>query len=183
MIRDFSADDILAGNKKTNLRQEVERSIEKSNELIREIRYREISTHDVTKDVLTLEVLGYETSNSQEYFLQWVTPENRIAGFLRLSLPEQAFVADQRIELPVAPGEAMIREVHIYGKVAELQTAGESAQHSGLGKKLIAKASELARQKGYSKINVISSVGTRAYYRNLGFIDNGLYQQFSLDSF
>ena len=45
------------------------------------------------------------------------------------------------------------------------------------GKKLIERASELAREAGYTKLNVISAIGTRPYYRNLGFIDNGLYQQ------
>ena len=71
----------------------------------------------------------------------------------------------------------MIREVHVYGKVAELSTAGEGAQHLGLGKQLIKEACERARAAGYEKINVISSVGTREYYRSLGFKDRGLYQQ------
>ena len=35
----------------------------------------------------------------------------------------------------------------------------------------------MAREAGYKRINVISAVGTREYYRALGFADRGLYQQ------
>ncbi|MCL2806608.1 MAG: tRNA uridine(34) 5-carboxymethylaminomethyl modification radical SAM/GNAT enzyme Elp3 [Coriobacteriia bacterium] len=180
MIRDFSAPDVLAGNKKTNLRQLVERTIEQSNEKIREIRYREISTTSLETDKLELEVLDYTSSNTKEYFLQWVTSDDQIAGFLRLSLPLLGFVAKNQEWLPVTPQDAMIREVHIYGKVAELQSIGEGAQHTGLGKQLIATACNIAREQGYKRLNVISSVGTREYYRSLGFEDGELYQQLPL---
>ena len=45
---------------------------------------------------------------------------------------------------------------------------------------LIERACQIARESDYRAINVISAVGTRAYYRKLGFVDNGLYQQKSL---
>ena len=74
--------------------------------------------------------------------------------------------------------EAMIREVHVYGRVEKLQHAGiNNAQHRGLGTQLVNRACELASRAGYQRINVISAVGTRGYYRKLGFYDNGLYQQ------
>ena len=183
MIRDFSAHDIEAGNKKVNLRQLVEaraKDVEvsgHSSSSIQEIRYREISTQDVELSELTLEVVPYETTSTHERFLQWVTPENKIAGFLRLSLPKPEAFETYADALPVSPEEAMIREVHVYGRASGLHKSGTSAQHRGLGKKLIERASELAREAGYTKLNVISAIGTRPYYRNLGFIDNGLYQQ------
>ena len=73
----------------------------------------------------------------------------------------------------------MIREVHIYGKVAGLNRpqASEGSQHLGLGRQLIEAACKIAQEQGYHRINVISSVGTREYYRSLGFTENGLYQQ------
>lgn len=177
MIRDFSAPDVLAGNKKTNLRQLVERRIEQREERISEIRYREINAEEISLDSLSLEVIPYTTTATHEYFLQWVTPAQKIAGFLRLSLPKRDYVQEHQSVLPIGKDEAMIREVHVYGNVAELQSVGEGAQHLGLGKQLIAKAFEIAEASGYTKINVISSIGTRAYYRSLGFADNGLYQQ------
>lgn len=80
-------------------------------------------------------------------------------------------------ELPIALGDAMIREVHVYGKVVGLNKSGESAQHSGLGKQLIERACSIARDAGYERLNVISAIGTRGYYRKLGFIDAVLYQK------
>lgn len=180
MIRDISAHDIVAGNKKANLRQLVENKMIQEDKSITEIRYREINADDADLADLELKTLFYETATTEEYFLQWVTKENKIAGFLRLSLPQPAYLLEHHVEIPLNPHEAMIREVHVYGKVAKLHTSGEGAQHLGLGKQLIEKACAIAREQSYDKINVISSVGTRHYYRSLGFKDNELYQQKNL---
>ncbi len=178
MIRDFSSDDIMVGNKKPNLRQLVElRLSERGEESVQEIRYREISTGGADLSQLALETVEYETAATRERFLQWVTPVGKIAGFLRLSLPDQSYVATCADELPIALGEAMIREVHVYGMAAQVGEAGDAAQHHGLGRALVERACELAREAGYARINVISAVGTREYYRHLGFTDHGLYQQ------
>lgn len=184
MIRDFSSHDIVAGNKKPNLRQLVERRLREEGRTdgMQEIRFREIGTGDVDVDDLEMKVVAYETTNTSERFLQWVTADNRIAGFLRLSLPDVSYL--QTIEreygaaaLPVDEGEAMIREVHVYGVATHLGEDGTSAQHSGLGRRLVERACSIAREAGYRRINVISAVGTRPYYRRLGFVDHGLYQQ------
>lgn len=199
MIRDFSAHDIEAGNKKVNLRQLVEARaeelIKEANDQaeqestsqpplpaplgIQEIRHREISTQALDLDTLTLDIIPYETTSTREFFLQWVTPENKIAGFLRLSLPKpEVFETYENCpDFPINPDEAMIREVHVYGRASSLHKAGTSAQHRGLGKMLIERACQIAQENGYQKLNVISAIGTRPYYRKLGFAGNGLYQQ------
>lgn len=38
---------------------------------------------------------------------------------------------------------------------------------------LIERACDIARENGYTAINVISAIGTRGYYRKQGFTDNG----------
>lgn len=194
MIRDISAPDIKAGNKKVNLRQLVEQRIDSEGLATSEIRHREVSLANVSAEDLSLEVIEYETTATGERFLQWVTPQGKIAGFLRLSLPHANAMAQLEEEykeatsktadcayalpFPLQAGEAMIREVHVYGRVEKLQHAGiNNAQHRGLGTQLVNRACELASQAGYQRINVISAVGTRGYYRKLGFYDNGLYQQ------
>lgn len=178
MIRDISAPDIVAGNKKVNLRQMVEGRIDSQGLSTSEIRHRELSLDDAEAPSLTLEIASYETTATSERFLQWVTPQGKIAGFLRLSLPHADAVAAANPSLPVQPSEAMIREVHVYGRVAKLATAGAGgAQHQGLGTQLVEAACAMAREAGYTRINVISAVGTRNYYRKLGFYDHGLYQQ------
>ena len=201
MIRDISATDILVGNKKTNLRQLVEAHLSTADAPVAEIRQREISVDGADVSALALETIAYATTVSEERFLQWVTPTGKIAGFLRLSLPTAAAVealgvaeadragaapgaaaADGCAPRPVFPagGEAMIREVHVYGKVAALGETGEGTQHLGLGRRLVEEACAQAAAAGYAAVNVISAVGTRAYYRRLGFEDAGLYQKRSL---
>ncbi len=176
MIRDISAVDIVAGSKKTNLRQMVEASDVLRDAAVREIRFREIAGDEVELDELALEEVAYETTNTSERFLQWVTPRGKIAGFLRLSLPHAEYVSARAGELPDELGCAMIREVHVYGQVANLHRADGSAQHLGLGRQLVERACVIAHDAGFGRINVISSVGTRDYYRRLGFGDGDLYQ-------
>lgn len=211
MIRDISSHDIMAGNKKVNLRQMVDAELEREDARIDEIRTREIGTQGANLGKLAIQEVPYETAVSSERFLEWVTPEGKIAGFLRLSLPkaeaieeaaaearEEAALAGAagRTEMADAPsrhvdqgeqagtlafplrgGEAMIREVHVYGAVAALHHASSGAQHAGLGRKLVERACDIARDAGYERINVISAVGTREYYEHLGFEQHGLYQQ------
>lgn len=187
MIRDISATDILVGNKHTNLRQMVEQELTSEDvaSRVQEIRFREINQQQVRAAELTLQDFVYTTAVSDEHFLQWVTADNKIAGFCRLSLPHwdklTAGACDVTAnELLVQPGQAMIRELHVYGQALSLGSEGMSAQHQGLGQKLLAKASSIAAEAGYTSLNVISSIGTRTYYRAQGFTDAGLYQQKAL---
>lgn len=175
MIRDISAHDIVAGNKRTNLRQAVEERLAAEGAAVHEIRHREIATSAVEPGQLRLDEVAYVTVGTAERFLQWVTAEGRIAGFLRLSLPERS--PEQQVLQPTAPNEAMIREVHVYGTAARLGRSGEGAQHQGLGRQLVERACAIAAAEGYGAVNVISAVGTREYYRRLGFQDAGLYQR------
>ncbi len=169
MIRDISATDIVAGNKKTNLRQMVERHMTEAGGAVREIRQREVATSEVRLTSLHKDCVSYTTTVSDERFLQWVTDDYRIAGFLRLSLPK-------------GRDSAMIREVHVYGRVAAIHSSEEGgAQHLGLGRQLVEWACKIACEAGYGIIKVISSVGTREYYRSLGFCDGDLYQQRTLE--
>ena len=224
MIRDISSHDIMAGNKKVNLRQMVDGELARREAAVAEIRTREIGTHEANLSKLELVEFPYETTVSSERFLQWVTPEGKIAGFLRLSLPKADAIAAARAEadnervaigssgceampleskatshqaardiapasasaqgefcardvFPLTAGAAMIREVHVYGAVAALGHASTGAQHTGLGRKLVARACDITREAGYERINVISAVGTREYYASLGFEQRGLYQQ------
>ncbi len=162
MIRDISATEIVVGNKKTNFRQLVEQELQRQSYQIQEIRSREIKGQKIELKDLNLQEIVYQTSISQEYFLQWVTDNNQIAGFLRLSLPNNSKTA-------------MIREVHVYGVVSNLGEKGNS-QHLGLGTKLVKRAEILAKTHDCEAMRVISAVGTRKYYEKLGFEREELYQ-------
>ena len=171
VIRDFPSDDIVSGNKKTNFRQIVEKKLLDEGVKIMDVRGREIKDKKVSREELVLKVTEYETDVAYELFLEFVTESDQIAGFMRLSLLKQ----DSFIE--ELTGSAIIREIHIYGQSVEVgEKLSGKAQHIGLGKELIEKSKEIARKKGFEKLSVISSVGTREYYRRNGFKDGELYQ-------
>ena len=178
VIRDIPGTDIVDGNKVTNFRQLVERELERRGAPSVDIRAREIGRRPVSKGDLHLDRTTYETSIGEEIFLQFISDERDIAGFLRLSLPD----ASEAPLLEELRGAAMIREVHVYGLALGIgsEQAGR-AQHVGLGRRLIEKAADIAAARGYGRLAVISSIGTREYYRKRGFRDGALYQFRDLD--
>jgi elongator complex protein 3 len=175
VVRDIPSTDIVEGNKVTNLREVAEKELQNRGQRCRDIRSREIRAASFDVSTLERRALEVETEVSREMFLQWVTPDDQLVGFLRLCLP---FAASFIEELG---NSALIREVHVYGVSAELgeRDAGK-AQHLGLGQLLLEWAAQLAKQAGYSDIAVISAIGTRGYYRKVGFQDGVLYQHRSL---
>jgi elongator complex protein 3 len=175
VIRDIPGTDIVAGNKKTNFRQIVERELAKQGNESKDIRAREIRGRPVKEEELKLKTTRYETAVSQEYFLEFITKNDCITGFLRLSLPKIENYLDE------LKNKAIIREVHVYGQSLEIgKTKSGKAQHIGLGKSLIKEAEKIAKDEDFSELSVISSIGTRIYYEKNGFSSiknkNQLYQ-------
>lgn len=173
VIRDIPSTDIVVGNKLTNFRQIAELELDRQGIIRKDIRSREIKGKTIIREDLELQIIDYDTSVSQEKFLQFVNKDNKIAGFLRLSFPKNkkhSFISE-------LDDSAIIREIHVYGKVVSIgKTKLGKAQHLGLGKELIEKAKELSKEANYEKLAVISSIGTREYYRKRGFVDGELYQ-------
>ncbi|RUA18355.1 MAG: tRNA uridine(34) 5-carboxymethylaminomethyl modification radical SAM/GNAT enzyme Elp3 [Clostridia bacterium] len=178
IFRDIPSPNIIEGNKKTNLRQLVQRHIV-AHDMPRCqcLRCREVRRQKIAPGMLHLDVLPYDTDINREYFISFVTPDDKVAGFLRLSLPDSPDV------VPIAEIKhaAMIREVHVYGPALDMgkDSRGE-AQHRGLGAQLVAKAEEIARAAGFEQIAVISAIGTRNYYRRLGFEMTEFYMRKAL---
>ena len=171
VIRDIPGTGIVAGNKVTNFRQVVDRELESRGERSLDIRAREVRELEVDPAEVELRAEEYTTSSGRECFLEGVLPGDRLAGFLRLHLPASAAF------LPELGRAAVIREVHVYGQAQAIGARERGpAQHRGLGRRLIARARRLARERGFDRLAVISAVGTRAYYRRLGFADGQLYQ-------
>lgn len=167
MIRDFSSKDIVTGNKMTNMRQLVEAKAKN----IQEIRWREVRGRRVAPEQLKLKITAYQTSIGTEKFLQFVTKDNRIAGFLRLTLPRSGGVIKE------LENAGLIRELHVYGPALKLGSRAVT-QHAGLGDQLLALAQTEAQ--GYKKLSVISGIGTRQYYQKRGFSRGELYQHLQL---
>lgn len=195
VIRDIPSTDIVEGNKITNFRELVQRHIAESGLEMQDIRAREIRGVQFDVESIRLDRIDYETSVSKEVFLQFIAKETnpvdrsakpksahtltsfsnhnseKLLGFLRLSLPTQTPYIDE------LQGATIIREVHVYGAVADLGTRSkDKAQHLGLGKLLIAEAKKITQTAGYENLVVISAVGTRRYYEKLTFMKEDLFQ-------
>ncbi|MBM4425433.1 MAG: tRNA uridine(34) 5-carboxymethylaminomethyl modification radical SAM/GNAT enzyme Elp3 [Chloroflexi bacterium] len=180
VIRDIPAPNIVAGSTRSNLRQDAERLIRERGLRDESLRAREVRGANVRADDLRLETIAYETSVGAEHFISFVTSADKVAGFVRLSLPAPTLDPSPVAELRDGGGEgvgvAMIRELHIYGPALSLgdDSSGE-AQHLGLGARLLSHTEQIAIERGYKKIAVISAIGTREYYRKRGFEVEGLY--------
>ena len=71
---------------------------------------------------------------------------------------------------------AIIRELHVYGQALNLGQHGKDvSQHRGIGKLLMQKAEEITKENNVNKLSVISGVGVREYYKNLGYELEGDY--------
>lgn len=166
VIRDIPSTDIVEGNKITNFRELVQKQIADTGGKMQDIRAREIRGSAFDESTIKLEKIEYDTSVSQEIFLQYVANETntglpKLLGFLRLSLPTLKPYIDE------IHNAAIIREVHVYGEVVDIGTrSSNKPQHLGLGKKLIAEAKKISHDTGYKNLAVISAVGTRGYYEN-----------------
>ena len=172
LMRDIPAPHIVEGSTKSNLRQIVQRRMGERGLACQCIRCREVRGTEVDPQTLRLNTLVYETGVSEERFLSYATPQGKLAGFLRLSLPRRE--AEPPIEEIRAC--AMIREVHVYGPALEIAAPSEGeAQHLGLGRRLIEEAKRISRQRGFERLAVIAAVGTREYYRQRGFELGELY--------
>ena len=175
MVRDISTQDIVAGNRRANFRELAHAALVARGERAYEIRSREIKHATFERGALALRATEYATAIGQEHFLELCTARDELCGLLRLSLPGRAsFVGE-------LGRSAVIRELHVYGEALALGVHGAAgAQHRGLGATLVAAAARRARESGYAQLAVISAVGTRGYYRRLGFEDGALYQHLVL---
>jgi elongator complex protein 3 len=178
VIRDIPTNEMYMPHLQPNLRQVVEKQVQLSDQTLTDIRSREIGDQ-VPQPPVQLETLTYQTSVSEERFLQFVDANHKLLGFLRLSLPTAsplfAELADQ----------AIIRELHVYGPTQAIgEHTSSASQHQGLGTQLLTEARRQATTTGYQGLSVISAVGTRDYYRQRGFTDGKLYQhhKFSTDN-
>ena len=173
VIRDIPSTNVVEGNRRTSLRQDVHAELKRRGTRCECVRCREVRGKPVHPGVLRLDDMVYRAGAAEEHFISYVTPDDKLAGFVRLSLPGKE---SPQTGLSDLDGAALIREVHVYGQSlpvgAEKQGA---AQHAGLGTRLLERAEAVARAQGFKRMAVISAVGTRGYYLERGFERAELY--------
>jgi len=79
-------------------------------------------------------------------------------------------------------GCSIVRELHVYGTAVPVHGRDPTKfQHQGFGTLLMEEAERIAKEEhGSVKLAVISGVGTRDYYRKLGYELDGPYMSKSL---
>lgn len=173
VVRDIPSTHVVEGNRRTSLRQDVLNELKRRGARCQCIRCREVRKQEVNARRLTLHDLTYWANGAEEHFISFDTPEDKLAGFVRLSLPGDDAPETGLSDLKNA---ALIREVHVYGP--SLPVGAEqsgAAQHSGVGTRLLAEAERVARGRGFRRMAVIAAVGTRQYYLERGFERGELY--------
>ncbi|MBI9049330.1 MAG: tRNA uridine(34) 5-carboxymethylaminomethyl modification radical SAM/GNAT enzyme Elp3 [Anaerolineaceae bacterium] len=173
VIRDIPSNHVVEGNKRTSLRQDISEVVKERGSVCRCIRCREVRHQKVNVDELAFEDFVYHPAHSEEHFLSYVTSDDKLAGYLRLSFPTENA---PKTGMPDLDGAAIIREVHVYGQsvpVGEEQSG--AAQHIGLGTELLQIAERLAAKNGYKRMAVIAAIGTREYYSGRGFENSEHY--------
>lgn len=176
--RDIPSFQVEEGVKKTNLRQMVEEIMKQKNIVSKDIRARESrnSDEDIT-DTITV-VREYRSSHGTEYFISEESKDKKyILGFCRLRFPSNAAHRPE-MKGKTSTGKdiaaALIRELHVYGQATKIGDIGKT-QHRGIGKKLVAKAEEIAKEHQKNKMLIISGIGVRGYYRTQNYKLEGPY--------
>ena len=173
VIRDIPSTNVVEGNRRTSLRQDVHDEMKRRGTSCQCVRCREVKGKPVSPDVLKLDDIVYLAGVAEEHFISYVTPEDKLAGFIRLSMPgkdsPQTGISD-------LTGAALIREVHVYGQSLPVGAEKKgAAQHAGLGTRLLEEAERVAKKNGFRRMAVIAAVGTRGYYLERGFERGELY--------
>jgi elongator complex protein 3 len=164
--RDIPARLIAAGVRHGNLREIARARLRVQGLRCRCLRCREPG-RGPTPDpsALELRTQTYSASGGTEEFFTWEDPlTDTVAGFLRLRFPGTS--TEGGLDAPV------VRELKVLGlevPVASAAHAPVQYQHRGLGRSLLEAAEQSTRSAGYRRLYVLSAVGTREYYRNVGF--------------
>lgn len=157
--RDIPAHMIVAGVRRSNLRQLASERLRSMGGRCRCIRCREAGLRGVTKAEVALRHEVYEACGGQEHFLSFESEDETLVGFLRLRLSHVA----------------RVRELHVYGPLVPIGSSGDGWQHRGYGARLLEAAEGLAAERGYRSLEVTSGIGARSYYRRLGYGLQGPY--------
>ncbi|XP_064382165.1 elongator complex protein 3 isoform X1 [Halichondria panicea] len=175
--RDIPMPLVTSGVEHGNLR---ELALARMNDLgthCRDVRTREVGIQEIHHKVRPYEVelirRDYVANGGWETFLSYEDPRQDIlVGLLRLRK-----CSPDTFRPELKGGVSIVRELHVYGSVVPVSARDPSKfQHQGFGMLLMEEAERIAfEEHGSYKIAVISGVGTRNYYRKIGYELDGPY--------
>ncbi|MGB9778540.1 MAG: tRNA uridine(34) 5-carboxymethylaminomethyl modification radical SAM/GNAT enzyme Elp3 [Candidatus Bathyarchaeales archaeon] len=178
--RDIPAHLIVAGVKRSNLRQLVQQKLKERGLRCGCIRCREVGHRLLADGVkpnpenIDVFTMKYAASEGEEIF---ISAEDRVndvlVGYLRLRIPSEKA---HRPEIKAEPC-AVVRELHVYGPLVPVgKHLAKAWQHKGYGGVLLGEAERITKEEyGLKKILVISALGTKRYYMRFGYEYDGVY--------
>uniref|UniRef100_A0A673I283 Elongator complex protein 3 n=1 Tax=Sinocyclocheilus rhinocerous TaxID=307959 RepID=A0A673I283_9TELE len=175
--RDIPMPLVSSGVEHGNLRELALARMKDMGTECRDVRTREVGIQEIHHKVRPYQVelirRDYVANGGWETFLSYEDPEQDIViGLLRLRR-----CSPQSFRPELKGGVSIVRELHVYGSVVPVSSRDPSKfQHQGFGMMLMEEAKRIARDEhGSSKLAVISGVGTRNYYRKMGYELEGPY--------
>ncbi|XP_077568245.1 elongator complex protein 3 isoform X1 [Stigmatopora nigra] len=175
--RDIPMPLVSSGVEHGNLRELALARMKDMGTECRDVRTREVGIQEIHHKVRPYQVelirRDYVANGSWETFLSYEDPEQDILiGLLRLRR-----CSPQSFRPELKGGVSIVRELHVYGSVVPVNSRDPSKfQHQGFGMMLMEEAERIAvEEHGSCKLAVISGVGTRNYYRKMGYELEGPY--------
>lgn len=175
--RDIPMPLVTSGVEHGNLRELALARMKDFGTRCRDVRTREVGIqeihHRVQPDQVELVRRDYVANGGWETFLSYEDPRQDIlVGLLRLRKCSPDTFRPELLD-----GCSIVRELHVYGSVVPVSARDPTKfQHQGFGTLLMEEAERIARHEhGSHKLAVISGVGTRNYYRKLGYELDGPY--------
>lgn len=176
--RDIPLNDVDVAYPHTNLREYVRKKAAEMGISCKCIRCREVGfklKHGIVPDWKNVKMnrLDYEANGGLEIFLSFEDNKtDTIFGYLRLRIPNES----HRME--INNKSTIVRELKVMGPEVPVGSIPEffQVQHRGFGKQLMLEAERITLEEfNRNKVVVISAVGTRNYYRKLGYRREGPY--------
>jgi len=172
--REIAAREIISGPKIGNLRQIVLNRLNSQGLKCNCMRCREVGLQRKENGDYDVKLLKdeYSASGGIETFLSYEDPcKDVLLGFLRMRYPSSEAYR------PEIKNCCIVRELHVYGQALGLGTRDNTSwQHRGYGSMLMKKAERIALEEfDAKKMLVLSAIGTRGYYRRLGYRQEGPY--------
>jgi elongator complex protein 3 len=165
LMRDIPSRFIIAGSKDLALRETIRKRMNGLGIQCSCIRCREYG-HRLrdgwSVDEPHLARLDYRTCGGREVFLSYEDAHETLFGLLRLR---------------INTAKAFVRELHVFGPEVPLgERQDMAAQHWGLGAKLLRQAEQIASEEfRITRLEILSGVGAREYYRSFGYGLEGDY--------
>ena len=176
VIRDIPGVYIQAGNKTTNLRQNLVKS--------KDIRSREIERHEEYYN-LPAKIfvdLYNEKDGIKDYFISYESyDKNALFGLIRLRLIKKKNKDRYNVYHSLI-NKGIIRELHVYGFNTKVGEEAKATQHKGIGTKLLKRAERITYFNNLKGISVISGEGVKEYYKKRGYyeLETYMHKEFNL---